>query len=505
LRQPVRHWDQWLDDGTQREVTHVIAYRVAPGAPIGARTDLTPQAQREFAIEPDFDVSADGGLVAITRATAGADRCDDTDVLLIDVDTAATRAVGSGAAANCQWPRFSPDGRTLSVVRSVRSARQAPRPGVELIDVASGARTPCAAGWDRWPVQPEWSFDGRELLVCADDAGEAPVFAIEARSGAVRRCLAPAGGGTWAPPVALPDGGLAALRSTALHPPEVFVLGPGSAGEPRRLAPLAGFEPASWARCERIEVASTDGTPIHCLLVKPAAASAPLPLVLWIHGGPITMSGDGWHWRWNPLLLAAQGYAVALPNPRGSTGFGQQFVQAIWGNVWGDQCYRDVMAVADALSGRPDIDATRMAAMGGSFGGYMVNWIGTQTDRFRCLVSHAGIANMAAFTGVTDHPPDWYLEMGGEDPYADAQRFDRFAPIRHIARWRTPTLITHGERDYRCPIGEALTLFEALQHHGVASELLVFPDENHWILKPRNVAAWYQAVLDFTARHLGSR
>jgi dipeptidyl aminopeptidase/acylaminoacyl peptidase len=287
-----------------------------------------------------------------------------------------------------------------------------------------------------------------------------------------------------------------------LQPPEAFVLDPQRPSEPRPLASLSGFAPAPWASLQEFEVASTDGTPIHCLLIKPTAAQGRLPLVLWIHGGPITMSGDGWHWRWNPLLLVNQGYAVALPNPRGSSGFGQAFVQGIWGNVWGEQCYRDLMAVTDALAKRPDIDAQRAAAMGGSFGGYMVNWIGTQTERFRCLVSHAGIVNMAAFTGVTDHPPDWYLEMGGEDPYRDPQQFDRFAPIRHIRQWRTPTLITHGERDYRCPIGEALTLFEALQYHGVASELLVFPDENHWIMKPRNIVAWYQTVLEFVGRHL---
>jgi dipeptidyl aminopeptidase/acylaminoacyl peptidase len=503
LRQPARHWDHWLDDGAQREATHVIAYRAPAAGPLEERTDLTPQARREFAIEPDFDLTADGRLIAITRARPGADRCEDTDVLLIDAQTAATRALGSGPGANCQWPRFAPDAGTLSVVRSQRSARLAPRPVLELIDVASGACTSRAADWDRWPIQPEWSLDGAELLVCADDMGQTPVFAIDARTGAVRRCVPPASG-VCSQLAALPHGGVAALRSTVLQPPEVVVLDARSASEPRSLAPLSGWQGGPPASCEQIEVAAGDGSVIHCLLIKPAASSGPLPLAMWIHGGPITMSGDGWHWRWNPLLMVAQGYAVALPNPRGSSGFGQPFVQAIWGNVWGDQCYRDLMAVTDALCARPDIDSQRIAAMGGSFGGYMVNWIGTQTDRFACLVSHAGIVNMAAFTGVTDHPPEWYLEMGGEDPYRDPEHFDRYAPMRHIRQWRTPTLITHGERDYRCPIGEAVSLFEALQHQGIASELLVFPDENHWILKPRNVVAWYQAVLEFTARHLGS-
>jgi dipeptidyl aminopeptidase/acylaminoacyl peptidase len=193
---------------------------------------------------------------------------------------------------------------------------------------------------------------------------------------------------------------------------------------------------------------------------------------------------------------------TTILNPRGSTGFGQAFIQGIWGNVWGDQCYKDLMCVTDALERRADVDPQRLTAMGGSFGGYMTNWIETQTDRFRCLITHASICTMAQFTGVTDHPAWWYLEMGGEDPYADPVRFERYAPVRYIKQWKTPTLIIHGERDYRCPISEGLNLFEALQYHKVPSELLVFPDENHWILKPKNVVVWYEAVLDFLARHM---
>ncbi len=508
-RQPVRHWDHWLDDGPQAECPHVIGYRIEGDGRATARVDLTPDARREFAIEPDFDVSADGRRVAITRALPGADRCEDSDILLIEADTGAARALGSETFVSTQWPRFSPDGRRLCVVRSRRSAQQAPHPRLTLVEVDSGAAAECAAPWELWPGPPEWSADGRRIFACADDRGQTLPFAVEVAGPPghphpVQPCLADAPGGAFGDLVALPDGSLAGIRSTAVQPPEAFVLQAPLPARPRELARLSGPSPADWVCQETLEVPSTDGTPIQCLLLKPARASGPVPVVLWIHGGPIGMSGNGWHWRWNPLLLVAQGYAVAQPNPRGSTGYGQPFVQGIWGNVWGEQCYRDLMAVADALARRPDIDAERSAAMGGSFGGYMVNWIGTQTDRFRCLVSHAGIATMAAFTGVTDHPPEWYLEMGGEDPYRDPQRFDRFAPMRHIGQWKTPVLITHGERDYRCPIGDALALFEALQYHGVASELLVFPDENHWILKPRNVVAWYQQVLQFLGRHLGA-
>ena len=200
-------------------------------------------------------------------------------------------------------------------------------------------------------------------------------------------------------------------------------------------------------------------------VVKPKNAQGRLPTLLWIHGGPIGMTARSWHWRWNPMLAVAQGYAVVQPNPRGSTGFGEPFVQGIWGNVWGDQCYKDLMAVTDAVATRPDVDPNRIMAMGGSFSGCMTNWIGTQTQRFKCLITHACVTTMAQFTGTTDHPAWWYLEMGGEDPYADPSAYDRYAPIRHIKQWKTPALIIHGEKDYRCPIGEGLNLFEALQYH----------------------------------------
>jgi dipeptidyl aminopeptidase/acylaminoacyl peptidase len=311
-----------------------------------------------------------------------------------------------------------------------------------------------------------------------------------------------AAGGTHSNLVTVDAERAACIRSTLLDAPECHIVALGTASTPKPLARLSGFTPGSaWAEVEHIETRSTDGSMIHSVITRPKGASK-APTLLWIHGGPIGMSGDGWHWRWNALLAAAQGYVVVQPNPRGSTGFGQPFVQGIWGNVWGKQCYEDLMAVTDAIEQRPEVDAKRVMAMGGSFGGYMTNWIGTQTQRFKCLITHASIVTMGQFTGTTDHPAWWYLEMGGEDPYANPEQYDRYAPIRHIKQWKTPVLIIHGELDYRCPIGEGLNLFEALQYHGVDSELVIFPDENHWILKPRNIVAWYENVLGFLGRHM---
>jgi dipeptidyl aminopeptidase/acylaminoacyl peptidase len=375
---------------------------------------------------------------------------------------------------------------------------------LSLIDVASGAMHDVATAWDRWASPGAWSNDSRRLFVTADDQGDVPVFAVYLAGHAVERITSPASGGSHAELAFLADGGIACMRSTLLDPPECFVLAAQADTTPRPLARLSGFAPANeWAEIERISVVSTDGLPVQAFITRPKGAKGKLPALLWIHGGPVGMSADSWHWRWNALLAAAQGYAVVQPNPRGSTGFGQKFVDGVWGNSWGGQCYEDLMAVTDAIQKRPDIDGTRLMAMGGSFGGYMTNWIGTQTESFKCLITHASIVGMSTFTGVTDHPGWWYLEMGGENPYTRAEQFDRYSPWKYITRWKTPTLIIHGELDYRCPVSEALMLFEALQYQGVPSELLVYPDENHWILKPNNIIAWYTHVLEFIRKHMG--
>ena len=499
--QPVRHWDHWLHDNADLPCTHLIACDASGGN----RLDLTPAARREFSIEPVLDISEDGRLAAALSRRPGKDREEDEVVLIADLQSGKTRELGAEDCVFYEGLAFSPDGRHIATARVKRSAKVAIRPLLTLFDTATGSSRRIAEKWDRWPHLGDWSADGKRLIVSADDEGLKPVFAIAVDSGSVERLTARKAGGAHDHPVVLADGRIAVVRSSLLDAPECWTVAPKADSAPQALARLSGFEEASsWAEVESFTARSTDGAQIQSFLVKPKRASGPLPLAFWIHGGPIGMDTDGWHWRWNPLLLVAQGYAVALPNPRGSTGFGQDFIQGIWGNVWGDQCYKDLTAVADALCARADIDPGRTMAMGGSFGGYMTNWIGTQTDRFNCLITHASIFTMANFTGVTDHPAWWYLEMGGEDPYADTERFDRYAPLRHIKKWKSPVLIIHGEKDYRCPLSEALNLFEALQYHGVPSELLVFPDENHWILKPRNIVVWYQTVLAFIGRYVGA-
>jgi dipeptidyl aminopeptidase/acylaminoacyl peptidase len=500
-QQPVRHWDHWLPDGIATPVPHLIAY-AQDGT---ARRDLTPQALREHLIEPEFAVSRDGRHAALTSARAGVDRIDDVALVVIDLDSGTARVVAGAPRMQFEHPLFSPDGQRVACIATPRSVEQVGKPALTLIDVATGAANVIARDWDRWPMPGDWTADGKALIVSADDDGTAPVFRIDAASGAVLRLTAPSAGGTHGDLHVTKDGVIVGVRSTLSSPPEVFAL-PANAADapqaPRMLDALSGFTLSESVVIEDARVRTTDGAMVQSWIVKPAQSTGRLPVLFAIHGGPIGAFGDGWHWRWNALLWANAGYMVVLPNARGSTGFGQEFIQGIWRNQWGAQCYRDLMAVADAIEARPDADPQRIAALGGSFGGYMTNWIGGNTDRFKALATHACVFSMSAFTGVTDHPAYWLLEMGG-DPYEDMQAFDRYSPARFVQNWKSPTLIIHGERDYRCPIGEGLALFEALQHFDIESEIVIFPDENHWILKPRNIVAWNAALLEFMGRHLG--
>jgi dipeptidyl aminopeptidase/acylaminoacyl peptidase len=229
------------------------------------------------------------------------------------------------------------------------------------------------------------------------------------------------------------------------------------------------------------------------------SAAHPAPLAVFVHGGPLGSWTDGWHWRWNPQLLAARGYAVVMPDPAISLGYGQAFVQRGWGE-WGATPYTDMLAAVDAATARPDVDPSRTALMGGSFGGYMANWVAGHTDRFKAIVTHASLWELRGFHGTTDNGAWWELEMG--DPYVDARRYEEHSPSAHVASIRTPMLVIHGELDARVPISEALRLWTDLQRHGVAARFLYFPDENHWVLKPQNARVWYATVLSFLDEQL---
>jgi dipeptidyl aminopeptidase/acylaminoacyl peptidase len=249
-----------------------------------------------------------------------------------------------------------------------------------------------------------------------------------------------------------------------------------------------------------IRTTAEDGTPLRAWLALPASAGAdaPAPMLLWIHGGPVS-SWNGWSWRWNPWLMVARGYAVLLPDPALSTGYGHAFLQRGWGR-WGGRPFTDLMTITDAALERPELDRSRTAAMGGSFGGYMANWVATQTDRFRAIVTHASLWHLDAFAGTTDAPSFWHREFG--DPLQKQERYLENSPHLRAEGIRTPMLVIHGDKDYRVPIGEALRLWYDLGRFSVPAKFLYFPDENHWILTPGHVRVWYETVWAFLAEHV---
>jgi dipeptidyl aminopeptidase/acylaminoacyl peptidase len=293
---------------------------------------------------------------------------------------------------------------------------------------------------------------------------------------------------------------LYAVRSSYTDPGSIVAVSTRDATSTVLPAPVS--YPELPGRLENVETVAADGARVRGYLLLPEGASEaePAPLLLWIHGGPLG-SWNAWSWRWCPWLMVAQGYAVLLPDPALSTGYGLDFIQRGWGS-WGGAPYTDLMAITDQVAQRSDIDHSRTAAMGGSFGGYMANWVAGHTDRFSAIVSHASLWNLESFGPTTDASWYWARELS-------AQMQAEHSPHRHAENITTPMLVIHGDKDYRVPISEGLALWWSLVsgYQGAPEKLphkfLYFPDENHWILTPQHSVVWYQTVLAFLQAHLG--
>jgi dipeptidyl aminopeptidase/acylaminoacyl peptidase len=295
-----------------------------------------------------------------------------------------------------------------------------------------------------------------------------------------------------------PDGtAIYALRSAINEPPTPVRIDLADRGAgPMRLASPTGELPVP-GELREVSTTAADGSTIRGWLVVPEGASdqAKAPLLLWVHGGPVS-SWNSWTWRWNPWVMAARGYAVLLPDPALSTGYGHGFIQRGY-DEWGNVTFDDVIALTDVVEALPEIDETRTAMMGGSFGGYMANWIAGHTDRFAGIVSHAGLWALDQMFGTTDGPYYWRRQFG--HPETQPERYEKNSPHLHAAAITTPVLIIHGDKDYRVPVGEALRMYSDLVGRGKEVRFLYFPDENHWILKPGDAVVWYETVLAFLA------
>ncbi|HET7350317.1 MAG TPA: alpha/beta fold hydrolase [Marmoricola sp.] len=500
---PVRFWDADLGPDRPRLFAGTLdAEGVDPRLVL---TDLTPDAGRALAgltLEGgSFDVSPDGTTVATTWTLP--ERGGVREALaLIDVATGDRRILLDEPEVEYTGPRFSPDGRTLAVVRSVRSTPTDPGDQrIVVVPVEGGEPRDLSGDWDHWPAgELEWTPDGDALVLVADEDGRCPVFRLDIASGEFTRLTND--DYAYSSVQVCPDGEhVFAMRTSYAEPHRPVRLDATTPDQQSTPLPGPVETPALPGSLTEVTATAEDGTRVRSWLVLPQGASStdPAPMLLWIHGGPLG-SWNAWSWRWNPWLAAARGYAVLLPDPALSTGYGLDFIKRGWGH-WGKAPYTDLMAATDAAVARDDIDEARTAAMGGSFGGYMANWVAGHTDRFKAIVTHASLWALDQFGPTTDAPWYWAREM-------TAEMAEENSPHRFVDDIVTPMLVVHGDKDYRVPIGEALRLWAELAARAEAEDgamehkFLYFPDENHWVLTPQHSKVWNETVLAFVDHHV---
>lgn len=489
---PIRFWDHDLTPG---EPQFFVLHDGENLRPITLGLDAS---LREHAPS----LSPDGRFVLSTATVFEAAAEQRTVLVRIEVDSGEQSRVIDELDADVESALISPDSSHAIVSMSPKSTPEsAPRPALWLVDLQTGARTPVAHSWDRWGTPAAWLPDGSAVLVLADEDGRGPIFTIDVESGEIQALTSD--DATYSAVSVAPHGDQTvafALRSSPAFPAEVVRVDLAS-GE---TTPLKGpvERPALPGDLHEVRTEADDGTALRGWLAMPEVGNGPAPLLVFIHGGPLS-SHNAWTWRWNPWVLVAQGYAVLLPDPALSTGYGQDFIQRGWG-AWGAAPYTDLLALTDAAEAREDVDAARTAALGGSFGGYMANWIAGHTDRFDAIVTHASLWALDGFGPTTDSSFYWQREM------TDQMALDN-SPHRFVEHIVTPMLVIHGDKDYRVPIGEGLRLwYELLAKSGrpaaddgsTVHRFLYFPDENHWVLKPQHALVWYEVVNAFLSEHV---
>jgi dipeptidyl aminopeptidase/acylaminoacyl peptidase len=504
----IRHWDTWAEPGVK---SRLYAYPVQSGKLTGGGIRLTAGLEGDTPSKPfgggeEISLSPDGKTVYFALREAGR-----IEPLSTNLDIYAAPTDGSAPPVNLtaankatdNLPTVSPDGRTLAYFAMARPGYEADRQVLMLRDLATGTVRALTQGWDRSVGSIEWTRDGRSLLVTAEDTLEQPVFQVDAANGKVTRLTAD---GHFASVRALPDGGALTTMNSVMAPDDLYRLD-GRGGAARltdfNRALLAELDPVTF---QKFSFTGANNDPVWGFTLKPAAAAGKLPTVLLVHGGPQGTFSNSWSFRWNPRLFSSPGYGIVGVDFHGSTGYGQAFTDSIHQN-WGGWPLQDLkLGFAYAAAHDPQLDANNACAAGGSYGGYMMNWIeGQWPDGFKCLVQHDGVFDARAMAYETEEL--WFDEWEhGSHPYYEAPaEFEKWNPVNYVAAWKTPQLVITSENDFRIPYTQGIAAFTALQRRNIPSRLLVFPDENHWVLKPKNSIQWYDTVFDWFGRYIGGQ
>jgi dipeptidyl aminopeptidase/acylaminoacyl peptidase len=493
----VRHWDTWAD-GTRN---HLFSLSLdASGGASGAATPLMAGFDgdapgKPFGGDEDFSLSPDGQTVYFSARLAGASEPWSTNFDLyaapIDGSAAPKDLTADNPAADAS-PVVSPDGRVLAWRAEKRPGFEADRFGVWVMDLKTGARREIDPGWDHSAEGLTWSADGKSLLTTAEDVGQARLFVIDVKSGAVKALS----GQGHVSAFSLGGETLVYARDALNSPSQLFRL--ADRGAATKLTDIGADKLAGvgFSDYEQFSFAGWNGETVHGYVVKPYGwqPGRKYPVAFLIHGGPQGSFGDSWSYRWNPEVWAGWGFAVVMIDFHGSTGYGQAFTDAI-SQHWGDRPLEDLQKGWAAALGKYDfLDGDHACAAGASYGGFMIYWIAGNWNRpWKCLVDHDGVFDNVEMGYATEEL--WFSEReNGGLPWVNPAGYERFNPSSHVAEWTKPMLVIHSGRDYRIPLEQGLGAFTALQRKGVPSEFLTFPDENHWVLKPQNSVQWHDTV-----------
>ena len=498
----VRHWDTWAEPGVR---SRLFGFAVQDGKLAGPGVALTGNLIGDTPSKPfgggeEIAFSPDGRTVYFALREAGR-----TEELSTNLDIFAVPTDGSSAPTNLtdandatdNLPTISPDGRTLAYFAMARPTYEADRQVLMLRDLATGKVRPLTQAWDRSVDSIAWAPDGKSLLVTAADTLEEPVFRVDVANGKVARLTKEGHSGNVRP---RKDGGAIFTSNSIFAPDDLYRL--DRKGRVRQLtavnkALLAELDPVT---LDRFSFAGANNDKVWGIKVKPVM-NRTLPIAFVVHGGPQGSFGNAWSYRWNPRVFASPGYGVVSVDFHGSTGYGQAFTDAINRN-WGGWPLEDLQkGLAYATANDPQLQADNACALGASYGGYMMNWIeGQWHDRFKCIVQHDGVFDARAMAFETEEL--WFdeWEHGGHPYYEAPEEFEKWNPVNHVAKWKTPQLVITGEKDFRIPYTQGIAAFTALQRRNIPSRLLVFPDENHWVLKSKNSIQWYGEVFGWLGK-----
>jgi dipeptidyl aminopeptidase/acylaminoacyl peptidase len=489
-----RHWTRWQT--RRRSHLFVIGLDGAPPRDLTPGTvDIPPFSLGE---PDDYDISPDGQEVCYSmNADPVPATSTNTDLYVVSIKGGDPVKITSNPGADAT-PRYSPDGKYLAWRAQFRAGYESDRWRLLVLERKTGKRTNLTEGLDRWVNSFTWKHDSGGLFFTTLDRGQQAIQLVSLGGGALQ-IVARADAELDDMQLTRDGKTLVYTSQSGVAPTEIFRA--SSAGG--AAVPLTHLNDQTLNACqltplEEFWVDTEDGSRVQSFVVKPYGfrADQKYPVLMLIHGGPQGAWGHSWSYRWNAQVFAAAGYVVVMPNPRGSTGYGQKFIDEINGD-WGGKAYDDIMAATDyALANLPYADPLRVGAAGASFGGFMIDWILGHTERFKALVSHDGVYDQRDEFGGTEELwfPLW--EMGGT-PWDKPDDFRKWSPSTYAKDFHTPTLVIHGELDFRVPYSQGLELFTALKLQDVPAKLLVFPDEGHWVLKPQNSRLWYSTVLDW--------